>query len=70
MASNRRRSLSPFYSVHAVGGQVNYILPAKHFSLFFKYEHEYKSYPPTLGSTIVFGGAWTLAIPKPVPPKS
>jgi hypothetical protein len=63
-------SPSPFYSVHAVGGQLNYILPAKHFSLFFKYEHEYKSYSHTLGNTIVFGGGWTLAIPKPVAPKS
>lgn len=29
-------SLLPYYSVHAVGGQINYILPAKNFSLFFK----------------------------------
>ena len=54
----------PFYSNHAVGGQVTYILPAKHLSFFFKYEHEYKSYSTTLGNTIVFGGGWTLAIPK------
>jgi hypothetical protein len=60
----------PFYSVHAVGGQVSYILPAKHLSFFFKYEHEYKSYSHTLGNTIVFGGAWTLAIPEPAAPKS
>ena len=60
----------PFYSVHAVGGQLNYILPAKNFSLFFKYEHEYTSYSHTLGNTVVFGGTWTLLIPKPVPPKS
>ena len=63
-------SVLPFYSVHAVGGQITYILPAKHLSFFFKYEHEYKSYSHTLGNTIVFGGAWTLAIPKPVAPKS
>jgi len=62
-------SILPYYSVHAVGGQLNYILPAKNFSLFFKYEHEYKSYSHTLGNTIVFGGAWTLRIPKPPPPK-
>lgn len=35
--------------------------------LFFKYEHEYKSYSHTLGNTIVFGGNWTLRIPKPPP---
>jgi hypothetical protein len=40
----------PFYSVHAVGGQVTYILPAKHLSFFVKYEHEYKSYSHTLGT--------------------
>jgi hypothetical protein len=57
--------LLPNYSVHAVGGQLNYILPAKNFSLFFKYDHEYKSYSHTLGNTIVFGGIWTLRIPKP-----
>jgi hypothetical protein len=59
----------PYYSVHGVGGQLNYILPAKNFSLFFKYYHEYKSYSATLGNTIVFGGFWTLPIPKPPPAK-
>lgn len=59
----------PYYSVHAVGGQLNFILPPKNFSLFFKYEHEYASSAHTLGNTIVFGGTWTLAIPKPVAPK-
>ncbi len=63
-------NILPYYSVHAVGGQVTYILPVKHLSFFFKYEHEYKSYSHTLGNTIVFGGAWTLAIPKPASPKS
>lgn len=57
--------LFPPYSVHAVGGQLNYILPAKNFSLFFKYYDEYKSQSHTLGETIVFGGIWTLPIPKP-----
>jgi len=46
---------SPYYSVHAVGGQANFIMPQKNFLLFFKYEHEYKSYAHTLGDTIVFG---------------
>ncbi len=58
--------LLPYYSVHAVGGQTTFILPAKNLSLFFKYEHEYKSYSHTLGNTLVFGGAWTLRIPKPI----
>ena len=61
--------LLPYYSVHAVGGQLNYILPGTKFSLFFKYYHEYTSYSHTLGDTIVFGGVWTLSIPKPPPPK-
>jgi hypothetical protein len=55
----------PFYSVHAVGGQLNYIHPATNFMLFFKYYHEYKSSSHTLGNTIVLGGNWTLPIPKP-----
>jgi F0F1-type ATP synthase assembly protein I len=63
-------SIIPQYSVHAVGGQLNYILPAKIFSLFFKGYHEYSASSHTLGNTIVFGGAWTLLIPKPPAPKS
>lgn len=63
-------SIIPQYSVHAVGGQLNYILPAKNFSLFFKGYHEYSASSHTLGNTIVFGGAWTLTIPKPAAPKS
>lgn len=58
-------SILPYYSVHAVGGQINYILPVKNLSPFFKYEHEYKAYSHTLGNTIVFGLGWTLRIPKP-----
>jgi hypothetical protein len=70
LASGLPAKLTPFYSVHAVGGQVNLILPPKNLALFFKYEHEYKAYSHTLGTTIVFGGSWTLRIPKPVAPKS
>jgi hypothetical protein len=62
-------SFIPFYSVNAVGGQLNYIVPAKNFSLYFKYYHEYSASSHTLGNMIVFGGAWTLRIPKPPPPK-
>lgn len=60
-------NILPYYSVHAVGGQLNYIHPATKLVLFFKYEHEYKSSSHTLGDTIVFGGNWTLSIPKPAP---
>jgi hypothetical protein len=58
----------PFYSVHAVGGQLTYILPVKNLQMFFKYEHEYAASSHTLGNTLVFGGSWTLRHPKPVPP--
>jgi hypothetical protein len=58
-------SLLPRYSFHAVGGQVNFIMPPKHILLFFKYEHEYSAYATTLGNTILFGGSWTLRIPRP-----
>jgi hypothetical protein len=57
--------LAPLYSVHAVGGQLNYILPVKNFSLFFKYEHEYAASSHFVGNTCVFGGAWTWLHPKP-----
>ena len=57
-------SPAPYYSVHAVGGQANFIMPRKNLTFFFKYLHEYKSYSHTLGNNIVFGGSWTLKIPK------
>jgi hypothetical protein len=59
----------PYYSVHGIGGQVNYILPAKDFVLFFKYYDEYSAKARPQGRTIVFGGSWTFRIPKPAPPK-
>jgi hypothetical protein len=62
-------STLPHYSVHAVGGQFTYILPVKNLSINFKYETELSSSSHTLGRTIVFGGAWTVRIPKPAPPK-
>ncbi len=62
-------SLLPYYSVHAIGFQANYILPAKDFVLFFKYYDEYSAKARVQGRTIVFGGSWTLKIPKPVPAK-
>jgi hypothetical protein len=63
-------NFAPLYSVHAVGGQINYILPVKSLAFFFEYEHEYKSAAHTLGNTIVFGGSWTLKFPKPPAPKT
>jgi hypothetical protein len=62
-------STLPYYSVHAIGGQVGYILPAKNLSFYFKGEHEYTAYSHFVGTTFVFGGAWTLRIPKPPSPK-
>jgi hypothetical protein len=57
----------PYYSVHGIGAQANYILPAKDFSLFFKYYDEYSAKARVEGRTFVFGGSWTLKIPKPKP---
>jgi hypothetical protein len=62
-------SLIPFYSVHAVGVQTSYVLPAKNIAAFFKFEHEYMADSHYQGNTYVFGGTWTLRIPKPAPPK-
>ncbi len=58
-------STIPFYSVHAVGVQANFILPAKDLAAFFKYYDEYHALARPQGRTIVFGFSWTLRIPKP-----
>jgi hypothetical protein len=58
----------PFYSVHALGVQANFILPAKDLAAFFKYYDEYRAMARPQGRTIVFGFSWTLRIPKPEPP--
>ncbi len=55
----------PFYSVHAIGVQANFILPAKNVVGFFKYYDEYHALARPQGRTIVFGFSWTLRIPKP-----
>jgi hypothetical protein len=57
----------PFYSVHAIGVQGNFILPAKNIVAFFKYYNEYRALSRPEGRTIDFGFSWTLRIPKPVP---
>lgn len=54
----------PYYSSHALGMQANFIMPAKSFLLFFKYYGEYSAKARPLGRTIVFGGSYTLKIPK------
>ena len=65
-----RASLSPDYSLHGIGVQANFILPAKDVVLFFKYYDEYSAKARPQGRTIVFGGSWTLKIPKPAAPKN
>ena len=60
----------PFYSVHAIGVQANFIMPAKAFVGFFKYYDEYRALARPEGRTIGFGFSWTLRMPKPEPPKS
>ena len=62
-------SLIPYYSVHAIGFQANYILPAKNLVFFFKYYDEYSAKARPEGRTIVFGGSFTLKMPKPAPKK-
>lgn len=61
-------SLIPFYSVHAIGFQANFMLPAKKANFFFKYEPEYLAYAHPQGRTLVFGGAWTWGFPKVLGP--
>jgi hypothetical protein len=54
----------PFYSVHAVGVQANYIALKQNWSTYFKWEHEYSASARPQGRTIVFGGIYTFAFPK------
>lgn len=62
--------LIPFYSVHGVGGQINYILPAKNLLFFFKGYDEYRALARVQGRTIVFGGSWAWGFPKAKTPKT
>jgi hypothetical protein len=61
--------LVPFYSVHAIGFQANFMLPARNLSFFFKCEPEYLAYAHPQGRTVVFGGSWTWGFPKVQTPK-
>jgi len=62
-------SAIPFYSVHAMGVQCNFLLPAKNFAAFFKYLDEYRAVARPQGRSIVFGFSWTLRLPKHEPAK-
>lgn len=68
--SNVPARLIPHYSVHAIGVQTNFIAPQRGLSFFFKYYGELNSSARVLGRTIVFGGTYTLRIPKPEPKSS
>lgn len=57
-------SLLPYYSAHALGAQGNFIAPKLGLNFFFKYYGEFSAKAHPQGRTIVFGGAWTLKIPK------
>jgi hypothetical protein len=43
--------------------------PMKNLNFFVKGYREYTAYSHFVGTTIVFGGSWTLRVPKPAPPK-
>src|SRR5271163_2977978 len=62
-------SIIPYYSVHGIGFQSDFVLPAKDLSAFFKYYDEYSAKARPQGRTIVFGFSWTLRIPKAQPAK-
>ena len=68
LTPNVPASAVPFYSVHAIGFQTNYIVPAKALNFFFKFEPEYRALARPQGRTIVFGGSVTFHRPKPAKP--
>ena len=57
-------SLLPYYSVHAIGGQATLIFPKRSVNLFVKGYQEYLASYHLRGTNIVFGGSWTLKVPK------
>jgi hypothetical protein len=54
----------PYYSAHALGAQGTFLAPKKGLNFFFKYYSEYNAKAHPEGRTFVFGGSWTLRIPK------
>jgi hypothetical protein len=58
-------STLPYYSVHGVGAQSNFVLPPKGLVFFFKYYNEYLAKARPQGRSFVFGGSWTFRNPKP-----
>jgi len=58
----------PYYSVHAIGVQTTYLLPAKGLNFLFKFEDEYRAFGRPEGRTFVFGGSYTFRMPKPKAP--
>jgi hypothetical protein len=62
-------STIPYYSVHGIGVQSNFVMPAKNLAAFFKYYDEYSAKARPQGRTFVFGFSWTLRIPKVTTPK-
>jgi hypothetical protein len=63
-------SALPYYSVHAIGFQTNFILPVKALNFFFKFEDEYRAFARPEGRTIAFGASYTFRIPKLQAPPS
>ena len=58
----------PFYSMHAIGLQTDFILPRTGFAAFFKYLPEYLVKASTQGRTFVFGFNWTVHDPRAATP--
>ncbi len=67
-APNVPANALPYYSVHAIGFQTNFILPVKALNFFFKFEDEYRAFARPEGRTIAFGGSYTLRIPRGTAP--
>ena len=58
----------PYYSMHAIGLQTDFILPKAGFAAFFKYLPEYLVKASTQGRTFVFGFNWTVHDPRAATP--
>jgi hypothetical protein len=64
-APNVPANVLPYYSVHAIGFQTNFILPVNALNFFFKFEDEYRAVARPEGRPIAFGGSYTFRIPNP-----